>query len=268
MKSSTITNYTIQFLRSLSQKKIRDKNNLFIVEGWNSINELINSNLKIEILVTCEVPKKRQSIFEKAKTVSTKWYDVTEKEMSKISNTEHSQGILAAVSQINKSTLSSSILKNEKLNIIVTLDSISDPGNLGAIIRTCDWFGVNSILISKESVDLYNPKVVQSTMGSLFHLPISNNIDLLESIHGAKNSGFKIIGTDVYGKNILSNKNVKSDLVSGKKIMLIIGNEAHGISENIKKEIESFITIPKYGNAESLNAAVALGIILAGIKNE
>ncbi len=102
MKSSTITNYTIQFLRSLSQKKARDKNNLFIVEGWNSINELINSNLKIEILVTCEVTKKRQSIFEKAKTVSTKWYDVTEKEMSKISNTEHSQGILTAVSQINK----------------------------------------------------------------------------------------------------------------------------------------------------------------------
>ncbi len=154
------------------------------------------------------------------------------------------------------------------MNIIVTLDSISDPGNLGAIIRTCDWFGVNSILISKESVDLYNPKVVQSTMGSLFHLPISNNIDLLESIHEAKNNGFKIIGTDVYGKNILSNKNVKSNLVSGKKIMLIIGNEAHGISENIKKEIESFITIPKYGNAESLNAAVALGIILSGIKNE
>ncbi|MDA0987162.1 MAG: RNA methyltransferase [Bacteroidetes bacterium] len=259
MSSTKLTKNIAQLLRSLSLKKYREEQNLFIVEGWNSISEIMNSKIEIEILVSTE--NQNQDILKKAKQLTKSYFYATENEINKISNTKTSQGILAAVKPIDKSA--DFIFNQSKKNkIIVALDSISDPGNLGSIIRTCDWYGIDALFISKNSVELYNPKVVQATMGSLFHLLISCNIDLNNKIDEAKKNGFTIIGTDVHGKNILS----KELFNPQKKYLIVFGNEAHGIDKSLKNKIDKYITIPKFGKAESLNISVSVGVILSSLK--
>ena len=147
------------------------------------------------------------------------------------------------------------ILSEQKSkSTIIALDRISDPGNLGTIIRICDWFNVDALLIGSGSVELYNPKVIRSTVGSIFHFPILENVDLSLSLKKLKN--YKIISADLNGTSSIDKYNFSE------KICIIIGSEAHGISSNLKNLITDSVSIPKFGKVESLNAAVALSIFL------
>jgi len=243
----------------LLQKKYRQSERRFLVEGMNIVQEAINSDWDVESIVFCldsDVNEKQIKNLEKRK--SGKKVEVmaaSPKDFEKLSDTVTSQGIIAVVRM--KNILLESILeKPSKHSIIVALDNVTDPGNVGTIIRTCDWFGVDGVLLGEGTVELYNPKVVRSTMGGIFHIPLVTDVNLVSSIHDLRKKNFKVITTVLKGGTLLNKFSFKD------RNFIILGNEAHGVSAEIEKLSDETITIPKFGLSESLNVAIACGIIL------
>ena len=227
----------IKFIKSLSLKKNRQKEQLFIAEGEKIVAELLNSNFEFhEIFATNEWILKNTDI---------RAIKVNNSELDRISNLKSANNVLAIVK-----------IKQENLSITdgltLVLDDINDPGNLGTIIRMCDWFGVKQLVCSKSTVDCFNPKVVQSAMGSLFRVPIIYT-DLEEYVTK--------VDTPIYGA-FMDGENVRNVKVP-ESVHLIMGNEANGISEEINNLITDKVAIKNIGNsAESLNVAVATSILL------
>ncbi len=235
-----VTKNQIKFIKRLSLKKNRIKYNMFVVEGEKIIKEFINSSYKLEKIYSVN-PEKFTG------------YDsnlISVKELKSISNLKSPNGDLAVFNMV------SFTLKNE--NFYVALDGINDPGNLGTIIRTCEWFGVNQIICSKNSVDCYNSKVIQASMGSLSRVHVFYD-DILSFIDSKK--------MDVYGADIDGDRydNIKFKS-SG---IWVFGSESHGISKNIISKIDKKVKIPKSHDnikTESLNLPISLGIILSKIR--
>ena len=144
-------------------------------------------------------------------------------------------------------------------SVVVALDIIGDPGNLGSIIRSADWFGVQAVLLGRQSVDLYNPKVVRSTMGSIFHLPIVQDLDLLAALSHARELGYTIYGADTEGETHFDKVRF------AQRSVIVLGNEAWGLSDAVRKLTDVRVAIRRYGSAESLNVGVACGILLSGL---
>jgi len=232
-----ITKNQIKFIKSLSLKKNRQKEQLFIAEGEKIVAELLNSNFEFhEIFATNEWILKNTDV---------RAIKVNNSELDRISNLKSANNVLAIVK-----------IKQDNLSITdgltLVLDDINDPGNLGTIIRMCDWFGVKQLVCSKSTVDCFNPKVVQSAMGSLFRVPIIYT-DLEEYITK--------VDTPIYGA-FMDGENVRNVKVP-ESVHLIMGNEANGISEEIDNLITDKVAIKNIGNsAESLNVAVATSILL------
>lgn len=227
----------IKLIRSLRLKKNRDAEQLFVVEGEKIIAELLSEQREsIEFICTTDP----QFSFERS-------YLTDERGMKQISALK-TPGKLLAVVRIPAPKASNS-------DLIIALDGIQDPGNLGTIIRTADWFGISSIVCSKDTVDCFNQKVVQATMGSLFRMSIQY-VDLDSYL---AETSIPVYGALLDGKDMYSSPMEKQGI-------LLIGNEGKGISNVIKAHVTHPILIPKYGEAESLNAAMATGIILAEYK--
>ena len=228
----------LKLITSLSQKKYRHKYKLFVVEGMKVVQEFLNSSYELEILFSTE------SSF----SYLDNFIEVSEQELKKISSLKTPNKVVALFKiPVEKNSNSS--------GLIVALDAINDPGNLGTIIRLCDWFGVDKLLCSKETVDCYNTKVVQSSMGSLTRVAISY-IDLKEYLTSVS---IPVFIADMDGDNIYEMKPPTS-------AVLVMGNEANGISNYIKEIVSTKITIPRYGNSqltESLNVATATAILLS-----
>ena len=233
----------IKLISSLHQKKYRIAHQLFIAEGVKGINELLQSNFELEHLyVTIDEFK---SVSTTQKTV------ISDADLKKISALTTPNTCLA-VFKIPK--------EKPVLNkgLIVALDTIRDPGNMGTILRLCDWFGINQVVCSKETVDLYNPKVVQATMGSIARVNVNylNLKDFLETT-SLPIYGTFMDGEDLYNSEITNEGNI------------ILGNEANGISKEIEELVTKRITIPRFGNlqqTESLNVATATAIVLSEFK--
>ncbi len=252
------------FIKKLLHKKYREKEGVFLVEGWRAVEEIVHSHYPIEILLSHNnVEEKYRTILSSAQKKTLECFQLTEKEISSISETEHSQGIIAVVKKLHYDfSHELTRLSQQTSALVVALDTIADPGNLGTIIRTCDWFGVDMLLLSKQCVELYNPKVVRSTVGSLFHLPIITDIEIENVI-----SDFRSFGFTAYGTEIQSSSEIQKTQWS-KKSLIVIGSEARGISSSISSLLDEKISIPKFGKAESLNASVACGVVLAQYKLE
>ena len=234
-----ISKNQIKFIKSLSLKKNRVKAQLFIAEGEKIVNELLNSNFEIEHIYAT---KQFSGINRCQKSAITL---ITNDELLRISNLTSPNNVLAIVKFSQKESEKSGGIK-------LVLDNVNDPGNLGTIIRMCDWFGVTQIICSKSTVDCYNPKVVQSAMGSLFRLDIKY-LDLATYLAD--------IDTPIYGA-YMNGVDVKGQEFP-KQAHLIMGNEANGISESISKYITNKVSIKNIGgNTESLNVAVATSILL------
>ncbi len=201
----------------------------------------------------------RGALLTSVQKVTKNYYPIGASALQDLSDTEASPGVLAVVNkEDHKLTASELIMKPRRL--IVVLDEINDPGNLGTIVRTCDWFAVDAVLISKNSAELYNPKVVRSAAGSIYHLPIVPNANILEFLEDAKIAGYRLYATELQESTDIRKTNWAAQSV------LVIGNEARGISPAVSAIVDEHVMVPRFGKAESLNAAIACGIIISQIK--
>jgi len=234
-----LTAHTIKILQSLDKKKFRQKYNLFLVEGNKIICELFNSNFKIKEIFSTDPQK-----LDRTDVPIT---HISENELKKISFLQNPKDSVAVCYLNNEEKL-------EDKNIQLILDGIQDPGNLGTIIRLADWFGIEQIICSEDTVDFYNPKVIMSSMGSFTRVNIVYT-NLVEYLSTTENVN---IGTDMDGENIYT-------FEKPEKINLILGNEGNGMRPETEKFLQKSIMIPRFGKSqstESLNVSMAAGIIL------
>jgi TrmH family RNA methyltransferase len=230
----------IKLITSLQQKKQRNIHRLFFAEGIKVIQELLESKFELEHLFTT------QNDFQEVST--DKKVHIDEGDLKKISVLSTPNSCLAVFKIPNEKKIQDS-------GLILALDAVRDPGNLGTILRLCDWFGINQLICSKDAVDIYNPKVVQATMGSIARVNV-NYIDLESLI---SETPLPVFGTFMEGDNIY-----KTDLPQ--EGIIVLGNEANGISPEIEKLIKQRLTIPRFGpiqKTESLNVATATAVILS-----
>ena len=237
----------LKLIKSLKNKKSRESLNLFVVEGLKGIIEVNSSSY--DILFT--VVSKKTYNHNKPYLPSENIFILEEDEIEKISNLKKNKIGLSIVKS------RSDIFSDTKFNgLVIALDSINDPGNLGTIIRNADWFGIKNIICSKNTVDFYNPKTIQSSMGSFTRVNIF--YDDLSKIFDR--SPLKIYGTSSEIKDSIDPKTIKEGII-------LFGSEANGVREDLKKHIHSWISIKGNGKAESLNVSVSSGIILDNIMN-
>ena len=246
-----LTKRELKYYSSLNKVKYRKIEQKFIVEGIKLVDEAIKSNFDCEVIIASDSFAKTHTQKLNKYKHSTIVQTISDIEFSTIADTQTPQGILA-IMEIPLQRY----IDDSKDELVVALENISDPGNVGTIIRTCDWFGIKDIIISSNSVDIYNPKVIRSTMGSLFHV----NIHISENIYGTlkalQQNGKSILCTDMNGENIYNlNKNKSS--------VLVFSNEANGPTERLLEIANSIITIPKFGDAESLNVATAAAVVVS-----
>ena len=251
-------------LQGYSRKKVREESGLFWVEGWRSLEEACKASIPFEVLLVTDGIERtcsfRKQLYDMICARTGEVLRVTESEMKKVTDSVSPPGVSALVRWVpNKLDAFLEKVSGEEEGLIVAVDRIGEPGNLGTIIRTCDWFGVDALLIGSGSVELTNPKVVRSTMGSLFHLPLFTDVDLGRTIHDLKGSGFTGYGAALKGDHSLYETGWK------KKSLVVMGSEAWGIDSGLLSELEA-VQIPGYGQAESLNAGVATGIFLSAIR--
>ncbi|WP_207492536.1 TrmH family RNA methyltransferase [Aridibaculum aurantiacum] len=235
----------LKYIQSLGHKKQRDEAQAFIAEGPKLAEEILNSDFEVlKIFATNKYLQKHESF-------SFPVTEVSEDELQKLSNLSKANQVLLLVKQ---KAADQSPNADGKMSIV--LDAIQDPGNMGTIIRIADWFGINQIVCTIDCVELYNPKVVQATMGSLCRV----NVWYGNTSQWLSEATVPVYGALLEGENIYSSRKVEEGI-------LVIGNEGKGISEELKSFITHPVTIPRIGGAESLNAAVATAIIVGCMKN-
>ena len=237
----------IKLVKSLKHKKYRNNYKLFVLEGLKGILELKNSSFDIEKII-----------------LSKESYDKHKSELPISDIIITSKNQIHSLSNLNNNFSGLAMLKMKNYNVnqldfedfVIGVDSLKDPGNLGTILRIADWYNIKSVICSNDTVDLYNSKVIQSSMGSF--LRVNTAYTDLEIFF--KKSKYIIIGTSLDGDNIKSLSKIKKGII-------LFGNESNGISKNLFKHINKWVSIKKYGKAESLNVAISSAVILDNLRN-
>lgn len=245
-----MTKAEIQFVRSLADKRTRDSEHLFVAEGFKLVDEIRNSKLNIRTIYTTRDDITGRDVVR-----------IEKREMERISQLSTATEILAIVEQ-PRYTLSLDSLKRK---LTLALDGVQNPGNMGTIIRLADWFGVENIICSRECADLYNPKVVQATMGALLRVKLHYVDNLSALLNKARDGGMAIYGT------LLDGNNIYHETLSREGI-IVMGNEGRGLSDECRNTLSHKLFIPPYPadvpTSESLNVAMATGIILAEFRRK
>lgn len=238
-----MTKAEIQFIRSLSDKRTRDAEHLFIAEGDKLVEEIRNSEFRIRRIYTTRPDIKGEDVEH-----------IDKKDMERISQLKTATDTLAVVEQPRYR------LDIDTNSLILALDGVQNPGNLGTIIRLADWFGIKDIICSKECADCYNPKVVQATMGAILRVRVHYVDDLAHLLSSAKAKGMPIYGTLLTGENIYTTNTENRGII-------VMGNEGRGLSPECCTTLTHQLLIPPYPadspTSESLNVAMATGIILS-----
>ena len=245
-------NELIKHIRKLKDKKYRDESNEYVVEGVKLVEEAVKENAKIKQIIVCEDTTRTYEIPTHIMLEIAKYecISVSDKIFNIITQVTNPQGIMAI---IEKNAQDAQIDYTQ--DIIVVLDDVQDPGNLGTILRTVDSIGLNQIIVSKGTADAFNSKVVRSTMGAIFRIKIIEVENLAQAIKEMRKHHFKLMVTSLQTKNTIY------DIDFNKKI-IVIGNEANGVSKEIQDMADEKAKIPMLGRTESLNASVAAGVVM------
>ena len=234
-------------VKKLKEKRTRKKENKYIIEGFRFVEEAIKSKAKIDSIIISE------SVLDKALEYfdllgDFECYVFSDNLFNQICSTENPQGVASIIN-----------MENEDLKIngdfFILVDRVQDPGNMGTIIRTSHAAGANGVILTKGTVDVYNDKTLRSTMGSIFKVPIIED-DNGEFLLSLKNNGFRLVASSLEGKNNFFEEDLKG------KIIIAVGNEGNGISEDVENDADALVKIPMPGNAESLNVSVAASIMI------
>ncbi|MBI5402378.1 MAG: RNA methyltransferase [Ignavibacteriae bacterium] len=247
-----MNNEELKNIAKLKQKKFRDESGQFLIEGAHLIDECNKSKYykRNIIKIILRTDFKDERLLGRLRHIESEY--LSPKDFNKISETENPQGIIAVTGKADN-------LPHHEGKIICALDNINDPGNLGTILRTCWWFGIENVITGRDSVEVFNSKVIRASQGAVFNLLIKEKVNLKEELIGKSNEGYTVLLTDLSAINSISNTTFGKD----KKYVIVFGNEANGISKGIK-EIPEFekIKIDSYTKCESLNVASSAAIIL------
>jgi RNA methyltransferase, TrmH family len=242
------TNQQVKQWKKLLTRKEREKTKTFIIEGFHLVEEALKSNADIETIIISDAVEMPPSMDYGSVPIVT----VSAEIAHSLADTETTQGIFAVCAQPS--------LINGHAETFLLIDSVQDPGNLGTMIRTADAAGIDVVIIGKGSVDIYNPKVLRSAQGSHFHLPVISD-DLHVWIEDLSQQGTPVFGT------ALENACTYNEVQSGGSFALLVGNEGNGVNPELLAMTKQNLYIPIYGKSESLNVAVAAGILLRYLKN-
>ncbi len=249
------SNSIVKRVAALQQKKYRDESNLFVVEGLHLTEEALNSGWKIEVGFIAQDTKfdvRYQEILSRL-CQRCSVYELPSPIYKKVSETESPQGIMAVVSR--KKYLLADLVQQEK-SILVIMDRIQDPGNVGTIIRTADAAGSTGVMLTRGCADIFAGKTVRSSMGSIFHLPIITDCDAEEIVSFFRQQDILLVVTDLHQSDNLYHVDLK------RNIAIAFGNEGSGVCNNLCKFAQTRIKIPIHGKAESLNVASSAAVIL------
>lgn len=234
-------------IKKLKEKKHRIKSNKYLIEGLRFVEEAIKSKVSIDsIIFTESFKEKNPDLFLKINE-NIKLIQMNEALLKQLCSTENPQGIVGVINMQNKE------LKSGEL--VVLVDKVQDPGNMGTIIRTAHAAGAAGIVMTKGTVDIYNDKTLRSTMGSIFYIPIVED-DSLDFVKSLKKEGYKLVVSSLQGKNNFFEENLQG------KVMIAVGNEGNGVSEEVYDIADIKVKIPMPGESESLNVAVATSIMI------
>lgn len=244
--TGNLTKSQSKYIKSLQQKKYRERYGQFVIEGEKILKEALAEGDWVETIVSTDADLVLPEAF------SGDFFHTDKRSFAALSTLKTPSGVLAVCRVAPEKELDSA-------KPVLALDGVSDPGNLGTLIRLCDWFGVEQLFCGEGTVDVYNPKVVQATMGSIFRIDFAFG-DL--KAFAKENAGKRpIIAADMEGENIY-------DFKFPENFILVMGSESHGPSKEILAAANHTVTIPKYGGSESLNVAVASGIILSEFRKQ
>ena len=252
MEVTGLQNPVVKAAAELKQKKYRTQNGLYLAEGLRTAEEAVAYKAVETLFYVATDDERTMRLLEDAAAQNIKLVCVSENVMKKIADTETPQGIIA-VCKMRQPKLENLLASGKML---LVLDRVGDPGNIGTMLRTADAAGIGGLVLLKGCADIYAPKTVRSSMGSLFHIPVLSGVSEQEFISAAKKAGYDLLVTCLDGADNL----YKADL-SG-RIAFVMGNEAGGVSESLLEQADKRVYIPMAGRAESLNVAMAAGIVM------
>jgi len=251
----SLQNEQVKYVVSLQRHKAREEAQLFVVEGWRFVAEAVLRNAPIKKVFVCQEREtlEWQSLHKKLCERNIPFEEVDKRVLRKMSATEEPQGILAVVRQ---TTYTWADLQIDRNSLLLILDGIQDPGNLGTILRTALASGVRYVCLTPGTVDLYNPKVLRSTMGAIFSLVLLPGRQPEEILSFCRDRGLDVFTGDTQGSTVYHTK------LSDGPLALVVGNEGSGPSPSFRNADVQCVTIPMYQDVESLNVAIATGILL------
>lgn len=252
MELTGLQNPMVKAAAELKQKKYRQQQGLFLAEGLRTVEEAVRYGAVQSIFYTAIEDDRTRAVLEEAAAKQIKLVCVSDKVLKKITDTETPQGIIA-VCEMRSKRLDDFLASGKML---LVLDRVTDPGNIGTMLRTADAAGVGGLLLLQGCADIYAPKTVRASMGSLFHLPVLSGLSEELLVQAARKAGYELLVTCLDGADNL----YKADLQG--RLAFVMGNEANGVSPALLAAADKRVFIPMQGRAESLNVAMAAGIVM------
>lgn len=252
MEITGLQNPVVKAAAELKQKKYRQQQGLFLAEGLRTVEEAVRYGNVKSVFYTAIEDDRTRSVLEEAASKQVQLICVSEAVLKKIADTETPQGVIA-VCETGKAGLEELLATGKML---LVLDRVGDPGNIGTMLRTADAAGLGGLVLLKGSADIYAPKTVRASMGSLFHLPVVSGVSETEFVSSARKAGYELLVTSLDGADNL----YKADLRG--RLAFVMGNEANGVTDSLLEAADKRVFIPMQGRAESLNVAMAAGVVM------
>ena len=243
--------------RRLLRRKERERAGQFLAEGPQAVAEALTAGAVAEVLVAEPVVERHRELLDRAASAGVRVSVASSAAVSELADTVSPQGVVAVCRFVDV-TAAEALAGSPRL--VVLCDQVRDPGNLGAVVRCADAFGADAVLVSRDSVELYNPKTVRASTGSVFHLPLAVDVDLSETLDLARGAGLAVLGAD--GSAAETTEDLARSGALARPVLWVLGNEAWGLPPDRASRLDRLVGLPMYGRAESLNLATAAAVLL------